>query len=274
MKSRRDFLALLAAATLTGCGQVIHLSQGIKIPIDGGPVPRPTPTPPPLPPTVITADQVFTNIAQIWNFMDGFGHRMTINVNPIVQAFGSSGDITVWHYTKDSCAGYWNPRTPEQCAVATNLDELYFVLRHDLDGAWRCIGFTYIDYLGRKWKVQILKQAGQAPPYTIIPASSIAGDPDTAYDAIVQQLAFSADLTDFSAINAPPNFSIPWRTDASLEMLNGVNTLVSLQHEGCVTERWNFAPGFGLVRVVPVVNIGNSGGCLTMDPQFTMVRIA
>lgn len=212
----------------------------------------------------ITSAQVFTNTAQTWNFADGFGHHMTIAASPIACAFGSCGDISVWHYTKDSCAGYWNPHTPEQCTVATSLDELYFVLRHDADGAWRCIGFTYLDYLGNKRKVQIAKQAANAAPYTVIPVSSAVSDPSTAYDATVQALAFDASLTDFSPA-VGTNFSTAWRTDASAEG----TSLISLQHEGCVTERWTFANG--LEKVIPVVGIGNAG-CLTMDARLTMVR--
>lgn len=240
---------------ISGCGGVVR-------PV-GDPVPRPTPV---TPSSAITSAEVFSNTVQTWNFADGFGHHMTIAASPIACAFGFCGDITVWHYTKDSCAGYWNPRTPEQCAVATSLDELYFVLRHDSDGAWRCIGFTYIDYLSNKTKVQINKQAANAPPYTIIPVSSAVSDPNTAYDAIVQPLAFDADLTDFSAINAGVNFSAAWRTDASAEG----TSLISLQHENCVTEKWTFTNG--LEKVVPVVNIGNGGACVNMDTRFTMVR--
>lgn len=245
------------------------------IPPDGGFPPHPTPTPritpTPTPAPTITAAQVFSNTAQTWNFVDGFGHHMTIAPSPIACAFGVCADITVWHYTKDSCAGYWNPRTPEQCSVAVNLDELYFVLRHDPDSAWRCIGFTYIDYTGQKWKVQILQQPGQAPPYTIIPVNSSVSDPDTSYGAIVQPLATTASLTDFAAINSGVNFTSPWRTDASAELLGSLTTLVSFQHEGCVTEKWNF--GNGLERAAPIVNLGNGGVCLPLDSRFTMVRI-
>lgn len=214
----------------------------------------------------ITSAQVFSNTPQTWNFVDGFDHHMTITASPIACAFGYCGDISVWHYTKDSCAGYWNPRTPEQCAVAVALDELYFVLRHDADGAWRCIGFTYIDYLSRKSKVQILQQPGKAPAYTIIPADSATSDPNTAYDAIVQPLAFDADLTDLSAINAGVNFSQTWRTDASAEG----SSLISLQHEGCVTEKWTFTNG--LSRIAPTVGIGNNATCIPLDTKFTMER--
>lgn len=249
-----------------------------RIPPDGGlppratPTPFATPTPAPTPVPAITSAQAFSNTNQMWTFVDGFNHHMFIAVSPIACAFGSCGDITVWHYTKDACAGYWNPHTIEQCAVATTLDELYFVLRHDPDGAWRCIGFTYVNHVGVKTKVQINTPPGKAPPYTIVPPSSNVGDPDTSYDAIVLPLASSADLKDFSAINSPPNFSTTWRTDSGAETLGGVVTLVSLQHEGCVTERWNFANG-GLIRVVPIVNLGNNGVCLPLPSTFIMERI-
>ena len=216
--------------------------------------------------SAITSAQVFSNTPQTWTFADGFGHQMTIATSPISCAFGSCGDISIWHYTKDSCAGYWNPHTPEQCAIATNIDELYFVLRHDADNAWRCIGFTYLDYMGNKFKVQISQQAGKAAPYTIIPVSSSVSDPDTAYSATIQALAFDADLTDFSAPSGGTSFATTWRTDASAEG----RELVSLQHEGCVTEKWSFSSG--LEKVIPVVGIGNNGACLTMDSRLTMIR--
>jgi hypothetical protein len=248
-------LALLLLV-LAGCG-------GITPPVDGStlqPHAAPTPTP------VITASQVFTNTAQTWNFTDSFNHHMTIAPSPIACAFGSCGDITVWHYTKDSCLGYWNNHTPEQCAVATSLDELYFVLRHDPDGAWRCIGLTYLDYLSVKRKIKFSQQPGKALPYTVIPASSGTSDPNTAYDAQIQTLDFNADLTDFSDPVGGMAFSSSWRTDASLESGN----LISLQHEGCITEKWALLNG--LEKVIPVVGLGNNGVCLTMDSGLTMVR--
>jgi hypothetical protein len=217
----------------------------------------------------ITSAEVFSNTAQTWNYQDALGHHMTISPSPIACAFGSCGDITIWHYTKDSCAGYWNPHTPEQCAVATTLDELYFVLRRDADGAWRCIGFTYTDYLGNKFKVLISRQPNQAAPYTIIPASSAISDPNTAYDALVLALPYNADLTDFSAPASGTAFSTSWRTDASAD----AGSLISLQHEGCVTERWTFDPGKGLDKVIPMVGLGNGGACLTMDSRLTMNRL-
>lgn len=226
-------------------------------------------TPQPTTQAAITSAQVFSNTAQTWNYQDGLGHHMTIAPSPVACAFGSCGEISAWHYTKDSCAGYWNPHTPEQCAVATTLDELYFVLRHDADGAWRCIGFTYVDYLGNKFKVQISKQPNQAPPYTIIPASSAISDPNTAYDALVQSLPYNADLTDFTSPTGGTAFSTSWRTDASAD----AGGLISLQHEGCVTERWTFTPGRGLATVIPMVGLGNGGACLTMDARLTMNRL-
>jgi hypothetical protein len=243
----KNLILIIAALALVGCG--------------GGMTPAPTATP-----AVITSAEAFTNTAQTWNFADGAGHHMTIAASPIACAFGSCGDISVWHYTKDACAGYWNPHTPEQCAVATNLDELYFVLRHDSDGAWRCIGFAYLDYLGNKFKVQISTPSGSAAPYTIVPVSSNVSDPNTSYNALVQSLPFDGSLTDFTSPTGGAAFTTSWRTDASAEAGN----LISLQHEGCVTERWTFSNG--LEKVVPMVGLGNGGACLTMDTKLTMVR--
>jgi hypothetical protein len=258
----KTLLLTLSLAFVAGCGGAAHNISASSLPriTIGEPSPTPTPTP-------ITSSDVFSNVPQTWNFIDVLSHRMTIAPNPITCAFGSCGDISVWHYTKDSCAGYWNPHTPEQCAVATTLDELYFVLRHDPDGAWRCIGFTYLDYLGVKTKVQINPVAGQPLPYTIIPVSSVVSDLNTSYNAIVQTLAFDADLTDFSSPAGGTNFSTTWRTDASADG----SSLVSFQHEGCVTEKWTFTSG--LETVAPIVGLGNNGICLTMDSRLVMHRV-
>lgn len=256
-------LMLLLVSWAIGCGGQIRHS-----PLAGGPEPDPVATPTP----VITSSQVFSNVPQVWNFVDGLGHHMTVAPSPVACAFGYCGDITVWHYTKDSCAGYWANRTPEQCAVATTLDELYFVLRHDGDGAWRCIGFTDIDYLGVKHKVQINKQPNNAPPYTIIPASSSISDPNTAYDAVVQDLPYNADLTDFSPLTGGTTYSATWRTTTGVELLGSIPTLISEQNEGCVKEHWNFGPD-GLDLVIPIVGLGNNGVCLTMDSRLAMKRL-
>lgn len=250
---------LILLFSVLGCGGNQLHTHAASVPRINIGDPTPTPTP-------VTSAQVFSNVPQVWNYVDGSNHHMTIAPSPIACAFGSCGDISVWHYTKDSCAAYWNPRTPEQCSVAVALDELYFVLRHDADGAWRCIGFTYVDYLGAKTKVQINAVQGQAPPYTIIPASSLVSGPDTSYNAIIQPLAFDADLTDFSPA-VGMNFSTTWRTDASTDG----SDLISLQREGCVTESWYFSAG--LEKVIPVVGIGNNGACLALSPGLTMTRI-
>lgn len=224
-------------------------------------------TPPVTTQSAITSAQVFSNIQQTWNFQDGFGHHMKIEVSPIPCAFGSCGDISVWHYTKDSCAGYWGVHTPEQCAASTTLDELYFVLRHDADGAWRSIGSTYIDQTGAKWKVQFFQHPGSAPPYTIIPADSDSGDVETITDYNFALLPFDSDITDFSPMEGLPNYSTSWRTDTGID--NG--RLISHQHEGCVVEHWEFDTN-GLQSVNPIVGQGNQG-CLTEDPKFKMIRV-
>ncbi len=223
-------------------------------------------TPPVTAKSVITSAQVFSNTPQTWNFVDGFGHHMSIEVIPVACAFGSCGDISVWHYTKDSCPGYWGAHTPEQCAASTTLDELYFVLRHDDDGAWRSIGSTYIDQTGTKWKVQFFQHPGSTSPYTIIPASSNTGDVETITDYIFAALPSDADITDFSAMSGLPNYSTSWRTDTGID--NG--KLISHQHEGCVIEHWEFDAN-GLQSVNPIVGLGNVG-CLTLDPRLKMAR--
>ncbi len=259
---RREMLKMLAFAMAAGCGgNIQHLP---RLPQDGGPIPTPTPN------TTITSDQVFSNVSQVWKFVDAFGHHMTIESNPIGFAFGSSGNLAVWHYTKDFCAGYWNPATLEQCAISTTLPELYFVLRQDADKAWRCIGFTYVDYLGVKHKVQIFPQAGKALPYTIIPANSNSSDSLTGYDAIVETLDSGADLLDFSPLSGPVTFSATWQTLTRVE--NGM--FISEQFEGCVHEIWSFGISNGLEKVIPVVGLGNNAACLTLDSQLTMNRIA
>jgi hypothetical protein len=91
--------------------------------------PRATPTPTP----VVTAAQVFSNIAETWTFKNGYGDLTSIDVAP--QPDGS----TVWHYTKNSDRAYWQPGIPQA--------ELYF--RMELDGnQWYSPDFRVLFPLG------------------------------------------------------------------------------------------------------------------------------
>lgn len=257
--SRRELIGMIGASgILMGCGGQFRVP---KLPVGDPDEPVPI---------VPKGASVFNNVPQTWNYRDGYGHGLSIIVTPYSQAFGSIGNISVWHYVKDSQMGYWNPRTAEQAAVAVAMDELYFVLRLDPDGAWRCIGFTYVEYTGQKWKVQILHHSSSPPAYTIIPVDSATSDPPTAYDALVQPLAPDTNLLDFNPLTGTPNFTSSWQTIASADGAK----LVSLQHEGCVTEKWTF--GNGLEIIQPLVGIGNGGACLNMgggNPKLTMVRV-
>lgn len=250
-------LFLLSLAIISGCG-------GIMRPV-GDPTPRTTPTPVP-------------TSAVVWKFQDGFAHHMDIEVKPLPCAFGiCDSNISLWHYTKDNCLAYWNPRTVAQCAMAVRLDELWFVLHRDPDGATRCIGFTYVDYLDIKWKVQILPVPGQPLPYTIIPASATASDMPTSYNAIVQESPAGDIATDFSVPPGTVNLNSTWQTFAGSEtvaslLFGTVIALNSHQHENCIDESWDELND-ELIAVLPIVGVQDSNPCAPMDPRLKMVRI-
>jgi hypothetical protein len=259
---------IIVALCVTGCcGNFKATPEAISGPVGDGAAPHPSPSPTPAPVSTVT-----------WAFQDGNGYHLWIDRSPLDCAFGvCDGKLQLWHFHKDSCPSYWNGRTPAQCAVATHLDELWFVLHHDADGAWRCIGFNYVDYLARAWKVQVLAVPGQAPGYTIIPASATASDPPTSYNAIVKLDPGGDIATDFSPLSGSVNFSSSWQTFAGLEQFRSTftgttNALMSHQHEGCVDEHWDFVNGepvfFG-----PLVGIGDHADCIPLPPSQAMVRI-
>lgn len=265
--------ALLACLFLSACGGgSLSPSPSMRT--------HPATTPAAASPTTIISS-VFTppapGTSAPWYFQDSYGHWLQITVSAVPCAFGvCDSDIVIWHFQKDSCAGYWNPRTPAQCAVAVALDELWFVLHRGADGAWRCIGFSYIDYLGIKRKVQILTPPNSAPPYTIIPSDSATSDAPTSYSAIVQMLPHDADMTDFSVPIGAITYSTSWQTTTGIEQISvaGVmqNALISDQNEGCVHEHWSYVASAvqPLVSIRPIVGLGDNGACVNMDPGLTM----
>lgn len=244
-----------------------------------------SPTPVPVAtPVQVPSSNVFSTsmIGQTWYYADAVGHRLKIIIESAPCAFGiCDSNIVVWHYKKPpgSCEGYWNPRTRAQCAVAVALDELWFVLHLDRDGAWRCIGFNYVDYLGIKWKVQILTPPGKAAPYTIIPASPDSIGVATSYNAVVQQNMPGDSTTDFSVPPGAFNFESPWLTEAgsaqyTSNYVGTVTTLTSRQHEGCTDELATFVPSVGLVNIAQVFGVGDNGACIAKDPSLVMVRVS
>lgn len=221
---------------------------------------------------------------QVWPFTDSYGHHLNISVSQLTCAFGHCDqNILLLRFAKDSCFGYWNPRTVAQCAVAVAQDELWFVLAEGYqgtsgwvhDGAWRCIGFNYIDYLGHKHKVQIINQ-GQMAPYTIVP-SAIGVPPYTYYVALIND-AFTGDVeNDFSPLSGTNCCTTPWLTDGEFSTFTSafagtITALVAWQYEGCVSEHWYYKQGVGLVEIFPTIGLGDGGACVSIDPGLAMVR--
>lgn len=261
----KKLLALLTLTLSLGCGAQY---SGIVLPV------------------ATNAYFNLTMVGQTWQFADTYSHHLSITLSQVPCAFGHcDANILVNHYFKDSCAGYWNPRTPAQCAVATHLDELWFVLAEGYkgpgttwihDGAWRCIGFNYIDYLSHVHKVQIVNQ-GQAPPYTIVP--SFTGIPPyTYYVAYVNDTFTGNPATDFTALSGTLCCTTPWLTDGEFGTFTspfaGTNapTLISWQYEGCVSEHWHYKMNIGLIAIIPTVGLGDGGACISLDPNLAMIR--
>lgn len=203
----------------------------------------------------ITAAQVFPNRAAVWNFRDGYGHTMTIEVAP--QPDGSS----IWHFTKDNASAYWQPGTDKA--------ELWFTLVNTPmgwvstaskmkfpAGCWFCNGFTEAE-----------QTVNQSPgSYLIIPANDLTSS-DTVY-------------TSHWKLNNGTEFDtrVAWKTDAGTEQIGGQTALRSTQREGCNSaggdtapecyfEDWSFIDG--PEKIAPH-NQGRGG---TVDPLLTMVRI-
>jgi hypothetical protein len=207
---------------------------GTTSPVTSQLQPSATPTP-----TPITSAQVFSNHAETWEFKNGYGDLTWIDVAP--QPDGS----TIWHYTKNADRAYWLP----DCKSA----EIYFDLAQDATGAWYSTGGHIIAPFGFPWDATHAPQdftyteigiAGHPRPYLILADSGITDD------------------TIFPDITAETR----WKTMMYVE--NGM--LISEQWEGpCIHEKWYFAIGRGLVKVIPY----DQGSCTGTDPLLTMERV-
>jgi hypothetical protein len=128
-----------------------------------------------------------------------------------------------------------------------------FFLERDSSGAWYSTGGHIVAPFGFPWDATHTPQdftyttvgiQGHPRPYLILADSGITDD------------------TVFPDITAETR----WKTMTYTE--NGM--LVSEQWEGpCIHEKWYFAIGRGLVKVIPFDN----GGCSTLDPLETMERV-
>lgn len=191
-------------------------------------------------PTPITAAQVFSNHAETWEFKNGHGDLTWIDVAP--QPDGS----TVWHYTKNADRAYW--------MEGGQSAEIYFFLDVDATGAWYSTGGHIIAPFGFPWDATHTPQdftyaavgiPGHPRPYLII------GDSGTNVDTVFPGDGLA---------------QTRWKTSTYTE--NGM--LVSEQWEGqCIHEKWYFAIGRGLVKVIPYDN----GSCTGLDTLLTMERI-
>lgn len=223
----------LAAVLLLLCACGGH-SQINRLPQDGTPPPPHNPPPPPPPP--IMASQVFSNIAETWQFQNAYGDLSWIQVLP--QPDGS----TVWHFTKNTCRAYW---TPGACSA-----ELWFNLSLD-SGRWYSTGGHILFPFGAPWDstpldltYTVYSDPGMPRPYLIL------ADSGTTVDTTFPD-------------NVPHT-----RWASSMYVQNG--ELISEQWEGpCVHEKWHFAIGRGLVKVEPL----DLGSCVPANPLLAMTRI-
>jgi hypothetical protein len=252
------FFALVLLAT--GCA-------AIKQPVDNPapkavptPVATPTPTPTPVPtptPTPLTAAQVFSNIAETWNFEGECSNLQPDGTRgPVVQAHAwidvmpQSDGSTIFHYTKDQNCFYWLPDAPQA--------ELYFAMAKDPTGAWYSTGGHIIAPLGFPWDTAIPKTP-QDFIYSVDPA-----DPGMPRPYLILADSGISVNTTFTDSGIP---GTRWSTVMQTEP----DGLHSIQHEGpCTFEDWTFAPGRGLIKVVAI----DEGSCTgtVQNPVAVMTR--
>lgn len=256
-----SFALLLA---LSGCG-------GITPPVTGNPHPLATPTPAAI---TISGDQVFApHVGDVWTFKNGYGDVTTITLEAVPASnLVPAGSISLV-YQKNSCRAYWG------AGICDAL--LHFVLSPQPDGSWASMASLFYfptqvpDYMsghhmGTSDTIQV---PGMPMPYTIVPASATTGITNsgpTMYDRWDATDVLSFD----SIISGSAAARVRWQTDSYIENVSTPiyegPALVSEQFEStCIHEKWYFAPGHGLVKVIPLDN----GSCTATDPLLAMERI-
>lgn len=262
------FALLLLSLSLFGCGGIVNDQDS--------PAPRATPTPAPVTaPVTITAAQVFSaSIGQVWTFRNGYGDLTTITIEaPPSGNYLPAGSV-VFHYRKNACRAY--------PAAGVCGAEYLFALSPEADGSWRSIftGFIFPDTPpawangSHLWTADFQQVPGMPLPYTIIPATATTGITNsvpTDYDRWDDAGVVNFD----SIISGPAAARVRWQTDSYIENVSTLvysgPGLVSDQFESaCIHEKWYFAPGLGLVKVIPLDN----GSCTPGDPLLTMERIS
>lgn len=232
----------------------------------------PNMTPKTAAPQSITAAQVFdaSMIGQTWTLQNGFGDITTITIEVPPAGNYLPANSVIFHYRKSSCNAY--------PAVGVCGAEYLFALSPEPDGSWRSLltAFIFPDAPpawangSHLWTSDFQQVNGMPAPYTIVPANTDASKIPTSYDRWDDP---GTDTFD-SIISGPAVERVRWETDSyeenvSTPLYTGP-ALVSEQFEStCIHEKWYFAPGFGLVKVIPFDN----GSCTPSDPQLTMQRV-
>jgi hypothetical protein len=207
---------------------------------------------------MLTADQIFSNKAETWLFKNGWGDTTTIEVIPV------DANHTTWHYTKTAARAYWLPSVEQA--------ENWFDLERDSTGAWYSTGGVDSMPVGCNWcdspfvnmRYPVVTKDGYPRPYLILPAKA-----DYSYDTVLDDTIPWGQ----GVLKTFPNTT--WKTSSYMEYVSTPVfkgfAYVSDQWEGtCVHEKWYFAPGLGLVKVVPFIE----GSCeWKIDPNVTMVRV-
>jgi hypothetical protein len=214
--------------------------------------------PQPKPAVSLSAAQVFSTsmVGQTWTFRNGYGDTTTIEVQP-----GEAPNSVIWHYIKDNARAYWTPGADgAELWFELDLDPAnangwynttaHIIFRGQCQWSW-CTGpqdFTYVNET----------TPGKPRPYLIIPP--------TGND--LSRTRLDTTFLDFG------NPDTRWRTDAYVEEVGtpvySGPALVSEQWEGpCTHEKWYFAPGKGLVKVVDL----DEGDCQGLPDGLTMVRV-
>jgi hypothetical protein len=235
----------------------------------------PAPSPATSQAVTITSAQVFTpHAGDVWTFRNGYGDLTTIRLEAVPPSnLIPTGSIS-FHYTKNSCRAYWGAGICDA--------DLQFILSPQPDGSWVSLASLFSfptqipDYMNghHTLTADFVQVPGMPMPYTIIPATATTGKTTsiaTQYDRFDAFDVLSFD----SVISGPAVARVRWQTDSYIENVStpvySGPALVSEQFESaCIHEKWYFAPGHGLVKVIPLDN----GSCTPSDPLLTMERIS
>lgn len=224
--------------------------------------------------TTLTAAQVYTpTLGQTWTFRNGYGDLLWITQQAATPSDYLPANALNWVFQKNACRAYWG------AGICDAL--IHFVLVPQPDGSWTSPATLFDfptqvpDYMnGHHMQTSnYLQVSGMPVPYTIIPASATSGW--LSYNPTYYDRWDAPDAYTFNSIvSGPLADRVRWNTTSYIENVStpvySGPALVSEQFESnCIHEKWYFAPGFGLVKIVPLDN----GSCTPSDPNLAMVRI-